>query len=162
MIGRRETLLESLKQDITAKYPAAKIHTIAMSVTDLEKVKDLPSTLPEEYQDVEVLVNNAGLALGVASVDENDMKDAETVLNTNVLSIIALCRALVPGMKQRGSGHIINIGSIAGHVTYSQGFNSLLLTPALLHLITYSSIKVLHTMQVSTPWLALLTLLDTT
>ena len=61
LIGRRETLLESLKQDITAKYPAAKIHTIAMSVTDLEKVKDLPSTLPEEYRDVEVLVNNAGL-----------------------------------------------------------------------------------------------------
>ena len=137
MIGRRENLLESLKHDITVKYPAAKIHTIAMSVTDLEKVKDLPSTLPEEYQDVEVLVNNAGLALGVASVDENDMKDAETVLNTNVLSIIALCRALVPGMKQRGSGHIINIGSIAGHVSYSQGFHTLLLTLVLLHLLTH-------------------------
>jgi len=92
-----------------------------MSVTDLEKVKDLPSTLPEEYQNVDILVNNAGLALGVASVDENDMKDAETVLNTNVLSIIAMCRAFVPGMKTRGSGHIINIGSIAGHVSYSQG-----------------------------------------
>lgn len=160
MIGRRENLLESLKHDITAKYPAAKIHTIAMSVTDLDKVKDLPSTLPEEYQDVEVLVNNAGLALGVASVDENDMKDAETVLNTNVLSIIALCRALVPGMKQRGSGHIINIGSIAGHVSYSQGFHTL--TCSCTPTLTYSSIKVLHTMQVSTPWLALLTLLDMT
>jgi NADP-dependent 3-hydroxy acid dehydrogenase YdfG len=92
-----------------------------MSVTDLDAVKRLPSELPSEFANVCVLVNNAGLALGLASVDTNSLIDAQKMMDTNVLSIIAMCTAFAPGMKERGDGHIINMGSIAGHYAYSSG-----------------------------------------
>jgi NADP-dependent 3-hydroxy acid dehydrogenase YdfG len=102
-----------MKQEILAAYPNIAIHTVAMSVTDFESVAALPCKLPEAFKDVDILVNNAGLALGVASADSNDIDDARTVLDTNVMGSIALCRAFLPRMKERGSGHIINMGSVA-------------------------------------------------
>jgi 3-hydroxy acid dehydrogenase / malonic semialdehyde reductase len=113
LVGRRDDRLQSLKKDITASYPNVAVHTVAMSVTDYEKVAELPSKLPAQFKDVEVLVNNAGLALGVSSVEANDMEAAKTVMDTNVLGTIALCRAFLPGMKERGAGHVINMGSVA-------------------------------------------------
>ncbi len=90
-----------------------EVHTVVMSVADTDAVAALPSKLPERFRDVDILVNNAGLALGVSGVDTNSVLDAKTVLDTNVLGVIAMCRAFVPGMKERGSGHIINMGSVA-------------------------------------------------
>ena len=85
-----------------------------MSVSDMDAVAALPTTLPVEFQNVEVLVNNAGLALGVNSVDTNDISQGQTMMDTNVMGVIAMCRAFTPGMIARGLGHVINIGSIAG------------------------------------------------
>ena len=121
LLGRRDELLKSLKKDLLNQYPKLKLHTVAVSVTDLDAIKALPSTLPKEFQDVSILVNNAGLALGVTPVESNNVEDAKTVIDTNVVGVIALCSAFLPGMKQRGEGHLINMGSVAGHYAYTTG-----------------------------------------
>lgn len=113
LIGRRDDRLRELKKDLLTSYPALDVHTVALSVTDFDAVAALPSKLPDKFKNVEVLVNNAGLALGVSTVDTNSLEDAKTVMDTNVLGVIALCRAFIPGMKEREVGHIINMGSIA-------------------------------------------------
>jgi hypothetical protein len=113
LVGRRTDRLEQVKNEILKTYPLTKIHCVTLSVTDYDAVASLPNKLPKDFQDVDILVNNAGLALGVTSVDQNNINDAKQVLDTNVLGTIALCSAFVPGMKQRGRGHIVNMGSVA-------------------------------------------------
>ncbi len=113
LVGRRDERLQSLKKDIMSAFPEVDVHTVAMSVTDKENVSNLPTSLPQKFRDVDILVNNAGLALGVTSADQNDVDAAKTVLDTNVLGTIALSAAFLPGMKKRGSGHLINMGSVA-------------------------------------------------
>lgn len=121
LIGRRGDRLEELKSELIEEYPTLKIHCEAMSVTDLPAVEALPNKLPDEFKAVNVLVNNAGLALGVNPVYENTMSDASKVIETNVIGLIAFVTAFIPGMKERGAGHIINMGSIAGHTPYQNG-----------------------------------------
>lgn len=113
LIGRRKERLIALEKELLEEFPSTKIHHVAMSVTDYEAVSALPKDLPSEFQAVEVLVNNAGLALGVTSVDKNAVHDAVQVVNTNVLGVVAFCSAFVPGMIERNAGHIINMGSVA-------------------------------------------------
>jgi NADP-dependent 3-hydroxy acid dehydrogenase YdfG len=113
LVGRRDDRLQSLKKEITQAFPEVDVHTVAMSVTDFDKVAELPKNLPEKFRNVDILVNNAGLALGVTPAESNDVMAAKTVMDTNVLGTIALCSAFLPGMKERGSGHLINMGSIA-------------------------------------------------
>ncbi len=124
LVGRREDRLAALKTEINSEYPAVKIHTVAMSVADTDAVAALPGLLPAEFKDVEILVNNAGLALGVSAVDTNSISDAKTVMDTNVIGVIAMCRAFVPGMKERGAGHIINMGSVAVSGRYTVCLNA--------------------------------------
>lgn len=121
LVGRRTDKLHEVKAELARAHPSVKVHVHTLDVGDIAKVLATPSAMPAEFQDVSVLVNNAGLALGVASVDTNDMDDAHKVMQTNVHGLIAMCRAFLPGMKQRNEGHIINIGSIAGLVPYATG-----------------------------------------
>lgn len=121
LLGRRDEKLKQLKSDLIKQYPYLAVHTVAVSVTDLDAIAKLPQTLPNEFKEVDILINNAGLALGVTSVENNNVKDAETVINTNVTGMIAVCSAFLPGMKERGRGHLVNMGSCAGHYAYSQG-----------------------------------------
>lgn len=113
--------MEELKHELIAEFPSLQVHTVAMSVTDTAAVAALPSKLPPSFADVYCLVNNAGLALGVSSVDQNNVDDARTMLDANVLGTIAFCSAFVPGMKQRSAGHIVNMGSCAGQYAYAMG-----------------------------------------
>eukprot|EP01031_Cornospumella_fuschlensis_P032464 gene32464-39253_t len=121
LVGRRQDRLDTIKKEILALYPKTHIHTVALSVTDYDAVAALPTTLPAEFRDVDILVNNAGLALGVSTVDQNRIEDAKQVMDTNVLGTIALCSAFIPGMKKRNRGHIVNMGSVAGHFAYTTG-----------------------------------------
>lgn len=121
LVGRRQDRLSSLKEELESAYPQCKIHTVSMSVTDLDAVAKLPDHLPEDFNDVDILINNAGCALGVATADTNNIGDAKTMMDTNVVGLIAMTRAFLPGMISRNSGHIINMGSIAGHYAYSNG-----------------------------------------
>lgn len=104
LLGRRKERLNELKKKIESAHPSVKIHTVSISVTDAKAVRELPSSLPAEFSNVYALVNNAGLALGVTSVENNSVEDAATVINTNVLGTIAICSAFLPGMKERGEG----------------------------------------------------------
>jgi len=113
LVGRRDDKLEALKKELLQSFPKADVHTVVMSVSHLQQVAELPTKLPAKFRNVDILLNNAGLAIGFTSVDQNDVYAAQTVLDTNVLGTIALCSAFLPGMKERGSGHLINMGSIA-------------------------------------------------
>lgn len=121
LVGRRGDRLEELKKEINHVYPQVRILTVPLSVTDYDAVAALPKQLPMEFAEVDILVNNAGLALGVTSVESNDINDAKQVMDTNVLGTIAMCSAFLPGMKARGRGHLINMGSCAGHFSYATG-----------------------------------------
>lgn len=151
LVGRRKEKLLSLQQELQNEFKGLKCHIEAISVIDTEKVMALPETLPSEFREVDILVNNAGLALGVSSVDANNVNDAKTMLETNVLGTIAMCSAFTPGMKTRGYGHIINMGSIAGYVTYATGsvynaskFALLGFTTAARHDLIATPIRVSH------------------
>jgi NADPH:quinone reductase-like Zn-dependent oxidoreductase len=113
LVGRRNDRLNAVKDAILKEYPKLKIHTVAMSVTDYDEVAALPKKLPNDFKDVDILVNNAGLARGVTKVEDNSMSDAIEVMETNVLGTIAFTAAFVPRMKERGCGHIVNMGSVA-------------------------------------------------
>lgn len=121
LLGRREEKLNELKNNILHYYPKLNIHVLPMSTIEYEKVSQLPNTLPPNFQNVDILVNNAGLALGVEPAHKNNVEDARQVIETNVMGVIAMTTAFLPGMISRGYGHIINMGSIAGHQTYSCG-----------------------------------------
>jgi len=121
--GRRTELLEALKKDLCARFsslPAPIV--VTLDVQDTAKLAALPSQLQAAgMPHVDILVNNAGLALGVASADENDPSNIQTMLATNVASVMCLVSAFAPDMRKRGKGHIVNVSSVAGHEAYTGG-----------------------------------------
>jgi 3-hydroxy acid dehydrogenase/malonic semialdehyde reductase len=121
LVGRRRENLDSIKATLLKEDPNLRILCVPMSVTDYDAVAKLPDTLPKEFANVSILVNNAGLALGVNSVEKNSVKEAQQVMDTNVMGVVAFCTAFIPGMLARGEGHIVNMGSVAGHYAYATG-----------------------------------------
>lgn len=118
--GRRKERLENDQRLWQEKYGANKVFSIVMDVQDRQAVEKGFSTLPEEWQAIDVLVNNAGLALGRDSFDQANLQDWETMWQTNVMGLVYVTRALLPHIIKR-KGHIINMGSIAGKEVYPQG-----------------------------------------
>lgn len=115
LVARRRDKLEQLQRDLK---PKTKCHIIACDITDKNKVKDELKGLPAEFANVDVLINCAGLALGLEAAHETDWQDWETMLNVNCLALTYITRLLLPGMVERNLGHIINIGSTAGTYPY--------------------------------------------
>lgn len=118
--GRRKERLEKLQQELTNKF-AVKVLSVCFDVQKKEEVFAQIAALPAEWQNIDVLINNAGLALGRDAFDEANMNDWETMLNTNVHGLLYVSRALLPLLKKTNQGHIINIGSIAGKEVYENG-----------------------------------------
>lgn len=118
--GRRSDRLELVKQELIEKYDI-KVYTLCFDVQDKELVFKNISSLPTEWQNINILINNAGLALGKDSFDQADMDDWETMLNTNVHGLLYVTRAILPFMKNSSNPHIINLGSIAGKEVYENG-----------------------------------------
>ncbi|QEO17326.1 SDR family NAD(P)-dependent oxidoreductase [Acetobacter vaccinii] len=111
--ARRLSRLETLAQDLgDALYP------LELDVTDLKAVRALPQSLPEDWQAVDVLVNNAGLALGLERAWQADGDDWETMIATNISGLVEMTRALLPGMVARNHGHVVMLGSTAGRYPY--------------------------------------------
>lgn len=121
LVARRMDRLNSLKEEILSRGGCSEVHLVELDVTDVDKIERFLDDLPERFREVDILINNAGLALGIASVDVNDMEQARIMMETNVMAPIAFTRAIVPGMIQRQRGHIVNMGSVAGHESYAQG-----------------------------------------
>jgi 3-hydroxy acid dehydrogenase / malonic semialdehyde reductase len=107
--------------DKALKAGAAAVHTVALDVRDRRAVESAIAALPAEWVSIEVLVNNAGLSRGLEKLYEGKIEDWEEMLDTNVKGLLYVTRAVVPGMVERGRGHVVNLGSTAGEMTYPNG-----------------------------------------
>ena len=119
LTGRNEQRLAEIKKELTEK--GTEVLTLAFDVRDREKAKKYIAELPAEWQTIDVLVNNAGLALGLEPEYEGNIDDWKTMIDTNILGLLTMTRLIVPGMVERNSGHIINVGSVAGDAAYAGG-----------------------------------------
>jgi 3-hydroxy acid dehydrogenase/malonic semialdehyde reductase len=106
------------KLAVLARELGASVLPWSLDVGDAAAVAALPAALPSGWQEVELLVNNAGLALGREPAHESSLADMEQMIETNVTGLVRCTRAVLPGMVARGRGHVINVGSIAGHFPY--------------------------------------------
>ena len=118
--GRRKERLDELKPALEAAYGIAVL-PLCFDVQDKKAVDDSINSLPPEWRKIDILINNAGLALGRDSFEEASMEDWETMLNTNVHGLLYVSRAVLPFMIEQKKGHIINMGSVAGKEVYEKG-----------------------------------------
>ena len=118
--ARSEDKLLGIKEKLQSEY-GTEVLLMACDVRDGEAVKKAIDSLPEQWRDIDVLVNNAGLALGTDKEHELDLEEAFTMIDTNVKALLRMTRLVVPGMVKRNRGHVINIGSIAGDGAYPGG-----------------------------------------
>ena len=108
-------------QTLVDEFGAGRIHAVALDVRDRAAVEGVVSGLPAAFAEVDVLVNNAGLALGLEPVNETKLENWQTMIDTNINGLLYCTRALLPGMMERNRGHIINLSSIAGSYPYPGG-----------------------------------------
>jgi 3-hydroxy acid dehydrogenase / malonic semialdehyde reductase len=120
LTGRREALLTGLSVSLREKY-GIEVLSLCFDVREKEEVEFAISSLPEEWKEIDVLVNNAGLAVGMNPIQEGVIDDWERMLDTNVKGLLYMTRFVSPMMVARKKGHIINIGSIAGKEVYPMG-----------------------------------------
>jgi len=118
--GRRKERLEELEKEIILKSKS-KVASLSFDVRDYEQVAAAITGLPDEWKNIDVLVNNAGLAVGLSPIHEGVVDDWERMIDTNVKGLLYVTRIVSPVMVLRKSGHIINIGSIAGKNVYPNG-----------------------------------------
>lgn len=118
--GRREDRLNELKTELENTF-SIKILVLVFDVQDRKAVQEKLGALPVEWQHIDILINNAGLAAGRDSFEDADMDDWETMLNTNVHGLLYVSKAIVPLMIAQKNGHIINMGSVAGKEVYEKG-----------------------------------------
>ena len=116
--GRRQQRLDSLQTELGG---TDKVHSCCFDITDRNAVISAFENLPEAFSEIDVLVNNAGLALGLEPAYDTDIDDWERMVDTNIKGLMYCTRTALPMMKQRGQGYIINIGSIAGNWPYPGG-----------------------------------------
>ena len=119
LTGRNATRLSEISSELKAQ--GAEVVTLKFDVRDREAAQKAIESLPAEWTKIDVLVNNAGLALGLEPEYEGDFSDWDGMIDTNIKGLLTMTRLIVPGMIERNSGHIINIGSVAGDAAYAGG-----------------------------------------
>ena len=117
--GRRAQLLANLKKELEAG--GVRVLALAFDVRNRNAATAAINSLPLEWQQIDVLINNAGLALGLEPEYEGSFEDWETMIDTNIKGLLTMTRLVVPRMVKRDSGHVINIGSVAGDAAYAGG-----------------------------------------
>jgi len=120
LTGRNRTHLEEVCNFITSNT-SSKVFPLVFDVQDLKACKIAVDSIPEDFSDIDVLINNAGLALELNTIDRGDFEDWEHMINTNIKGLLYLTRLLSPIMVTKKSGHIINIGSISSREVYVGG-----------------------------------------
>lgn len=118
--ARNVAKLESLKAELEGKY-GTRVLLLPFDVRDRKAAQAALDSLPEDWKAIDVLINNAGLVIGVDKEFEGNLDEWDVVIDTNVKALLSMTRLVVPGMVARGKGHIINIGSIAGDAAYPGG-----------------------------------------
>ena len=120
LAARRVERLEALRGKL-AEAGAKDVHTLGLDVRDRAAVESAVANLPDAWRAIDVLVNNAGLSRGLDKLYAGKVEDWEEMIDTNVKGLLYVTRAVVPGMVERGRGHVINLGSTAGEMTYPNG-----------------------------------------
>jgi len=118
--GRRASQLETLKEEILSGT-GSDVLSLPFDIRDQKAVESAVNKLTGKWEKVDVLVNNAGLAAGLNHIHKGALSDWEQMIDTNIKGLLYITRLITPGMVQRGSGHIVNIGSIAGKEAYEKG-----------------------------------------
>lgn len=117
--GRNTEKLESLKKELTTQ--GVEVLTLPFDVRDRKAMQQAVDSLQGQWKHVDVLINNAGLVIGMDKEHEGSLDEWDIVIDTNIKALLAMTRLIVPGMVERGCGHVINIGSIAGDAAYAGG-----------------------------------------
>ena len=112
--------MSALKEELEQQY-GARVCLLPFDVRDRITAAEALASLPDEWKAIDILINNAGLVIGVDKEHEGKLDEWDIVIDTNIKSLLAMTRLVVPGMVARGRGHIINIGSIAGDAAYAGG-----------------------------------------
>lgn len=131
LLARREEKLHALKQTLATQYQAESL-ILTVDITDETSVLHAIQQLPKPWQKIDILINNAGLAIGLDKTQDAKLADWNTMIDTNIRGLMAITHALVPGMIARQRGHIVNLGSIAGQQPY-QGGGAYCATKAAVH-----------------------------
>jgi len=118
LCGRRQERLDVLKEELGKEV---NVHTLNFDIRDKESVQEAISSLPKEFAQIDILINNAGNAHGLDTIQEGSIDDWDAMLDINVKGLLYVSKALIPQMVKRKSGHIINIGSTAGKEVYPKG-----------------------------------------
>lgn len=118
LCGRREERLNDLKIELSKN---SRVHTLIFDVRDKKEVERQLTSLPNEWKNIDILVNCAGNAHGLSSIQQGDLEDWDAMIDGNVKGLLYVSRMIIPQMVERRSGHIINISSVAGKQTYSNG-----------------------------------------
>jgi NADP-dependent 3-hydroxy acid dehydrogenase YdfG len=118
--ARRKERLEKIAAEIKQKN-SVQVLSLSFDITIVNEVRDAIESLPQEWKNIEILVNNAGLAVGLNTVQEGVIDDWERMIDTNIKGLLYMSRYITPLMIEQGYGHVINIGSIAGKEVYPNG-----------------------------------------
>ena len=116
--GRRKDRLNKLQKELNRKV---KVHSLCFDVSDKKAVFKAIESIPKNFNSIDILVNNAGNAHGLSTIDEANTDDWDAMIDINVKGVLYVFRVVVPGMVKKGSGHIINIGSVASREVYPKG-----------------------------------------
>lgn len=119
LTARRAEKLAELGAELEAE--GTKVKTLTFDVRDAEAAETAVDSLEPEWRKIDVLINNAGLALGLDKEYEGDPDDWNTMIDTNIKGLLTMTHLIVPGMVERNEGHVINIGSVAGDAAYAKG-----------------------------------------
>ena len=119
LTGRNAAKLQALQAELTQQ--GAKVLTLTFDVRDKEAARQAVASIPDEWKPIDVLINNAGLAIGMDKEYEGDLDEWSVVIDTNIKGLLTMTRLIVPDMVARNDGHVINIGSIAGDAAYAGG-----------------------------------------
>jgi len=120
LTGRRKERLEKLSENLTSTFNI-KVYTLSFDIRKQNEVENAIESLPEEWKKIDLLLNNAGLAVGLNSIQEGEIDDWERMIDTNIKGLLYMTRKVAPLMIENKSGHIVNMGSIAGKETYPNG-----------------------------------------
>ncbi len=118
LCGRRQERLDELQNELNAY---TEVHTLNFDVRDKEKVANAVASLPENFQTIDILINNAGNAHGLDPIQSGSLDDWDAMLDINVKGLLYVSKAIIPQMVERKNGHILNIGSTAGKEVYPNG-----------------------------------------
>ncbi|MEP2278481.1 SDR family NAD(P)-dependent oxidoreductase [Maribacter sp.] len=118
LCGRRQDRLDALKEELGKEV---QVHTLNFDIRNKDSVKEAVDSLPKEFAEIDILINNAGNAHGMDTIQEGSIDDWDAMLDINVKGLLYVSKAVIPQMVARKSGHIINIGSTAGKEVYPKG-----------------------------------------